>query len=120
MIFKDNAALYASEIDRKQGEDVLYINYLTAPFVPSIADNTSDMARVIDLISENSSIARVILVQQRNYHYPAEQILLLSEIAALYSFLTKQEAVLSIQKLSVFGNENSAAISLRSRICSAG
>ena len=104
MIFKDNAALYASEIDRKQGEDVLYINYLTAPFVPSIADNTSDMARVIDLISENSSIARVILVQQRNYHYPAEQILLLSEIAALYSFLTKQEAVLSIQKLSVFGN----------------
>ena len=43
MIFK-NQELYATEIERKQGEAILYINYLGAPYVPSIADNSADMA----------------------------------------------------------------------------
>src|SRR3989344_5327573 len=41
MIFKEKAPLYATEIERRQGEIVLYVTYLSSPFVPSIADNAS-------------------------------------------------------------------------------
>lgn len=104
MRFKEGGALYASEIERKHGESILYINYMSAGFVPSIADNVGDMQRVIELLGDNPGVSGIALVQQRNYYYPPNQILLLSEIARLHSFLTKHESILSIQKLGLFGN----------------
>ena len=80
MIFKKGTPLYAFEIEREQGENVLYINYLTAPLVPSIANNPDVMARTVDLLSDNPNVSRIIFVQQRNFSYAPEQILLLSEI----------------------------------------
>src|SRR3989338_118078 len=104
MIFKEGAALYASEIERHEGEDVLYINFLQAGFVPSIADNSDVMSRVVDLLIENPTISRIVFVQQRNYDYPSDQVLILSEIARLYNFLMKNEELLSPGKLQIFGN----------------
>lgn len=104
MLFKENTPLYATEIQREQGEDVLYINAIGAPFVPSIAENSSVMARVVELLAENPNVSRVIFVQQRNYSYPAEQIFVLSEISRIYNFLMKQEEILSQKKLAIFGN----------------
>ncbi len=104
MLFKDGAPLYATEIERKQGEVVLYVNYLKAPLVPSLADSSRVMEQTIDALAQNPGVSRIVFVQQRNYHYPSEQVLFLSEIAALYTFLTKQEALLSVQKLALFGN----------------
>ena len=104
MIFTDKSPLYAKEIERKQGEDVLYINFLRAPFIPSISEQPEVMAQVMDALVENPSVARVVFVQQRNYHYPFDQIVLLADIARLYQYLTQQEALLSVQKLSLFGN----------------
>lgn len=104
MIFKEGSRLYSTEIESKQGEDVLYVNYLSAPFVPSIADNPSVMARTVDSLVENSNISRIVFVQQRNYNYPSEQVLLLSEIAGIYNYLTKEESILSAEKLALFGS----------------
>lgn len=104
MIFKENAPPYSIEIERKQGEEILYINFMNAPFVPSISDDPSIMARVVDALAENPEIARVVFVQQRNYNYPSEQIFLLAEIARAYNFLTKQEIILSVDKLRFYGN----------------
>ena len=104
MIFKEGSKLYSVEIERKQGESILYVNYMGAPFVPSIADNAAVMARTVDALVENPGIARVVFVQQRNYNYPSDQILILADIARIYSYLTKQEAILSIQNLSLYGN----------------
>jgi len=104
MLFKDNSPLYATEIERKQGESILYVNYLKANFVPSIADSPEVMVRTMDSLSDNSEVSSVVFVQQRNYHYPSEQIMMLAEIASIYNFLVKQEALLSMQKLSMFGN----------------
>lgn len=104
MLFKEGTPLYATELERKQGETVLYVNYLKAPFVPSLADNPAVMGRAVDSLVENPEVSRIIFVQQRNYNYPSEQVLLLAEIARLYSYLTKQEALLSVQKLSLYGN----------------
>jgi len=104
MLFKEGSPLYAVEVERRAGEDVLYVNYLTAPFVPSIADNPAVMGRTIDSLVDNPRVSRIVFVQQRNYNYPFEQISLLSEVATIYTFLSKQEAVLSVEKLSLYGN----------------
>jgi type IV secretory pathway ATPase VirB11/archaellum biosynthesis ATPase len=104
MLFKEGAPLYSTEIERTAGEDVMYVNYLNAPFVPSIADSPAVMARTVDSLVENPNVSRVVFVQQRNYNYSFEQISLLAEIAAVYNFLFKQEAVLSVEKLSLYGN----------------
>ncbi|MBX4211930.1 type II/IV secretion system ATPase subunit [Candidatus Pacearchaeota archaeon] len=103
MMFKEGSPVYAIEVERKQGEDVMYVNYLTAPFVPSLSDNPSVMERTIESLGENPEVSRVVFVQQRNYNYPSEQVLLLSELARLYNYMTKQEAILSPEKLSIFG-----------------
>jgi len=104
MIFKDNSPLYATEIERRQGENLLYVNYMKASFVPSIADDSRVMARVVDVLTENQNVSRIIFVQQRNYNYPSDQVFKLAEIAGLYNYLVKQEAILSIEKLRLFGN----------------
>ncbi len=104
MLFKQGSPAYATEITREQGEDVLYINAVGAPIVPSIAENSPIMSRVVELLAENPQVSRVVFVQQRNYNYPSDQILPLSEISRLYNFLIKQEEILSHKKLMLFGN----------------
>ncbi|MEK6928137.1 MAG: type II/IV secretion system ATPase subunit [Nanoarchaeota archaeon] len=104
MIFKEGTPLYTTEIERKQGESVLYVNYMNAPFIPSISDNASVMMRTIDTLADNPGISRIIFVQQRHYNYPSEQVLMLAEIARLFVYLTKQENILSVEKLRLYGN----------------
>ena len=104
MLFKPGTPLYAHEIEREGGEDVLYINYLGAPFVPSLEDSFQVTAQVLDILTENQNISRVVLVQQRNYNYNFDQVSSLLEIAQLYNYLVKEERVSSQEKLQVFGN----------------
>ncbi len=104
MIFKEGAPLYSVEIEREEGEDVLYINYLKADHAPNIADNADVMARAIDALVDNPNAARIVFVQQRNYNYPFEQVSLLAEIAGLYNFFIKHDELLSPTKLRFFGN----------------
>lgn len=108
MVFKVNSPLYEIEVKRKEGENLMYINYMGAPLVPSIADYPEVMAGVIDALIENANIARIIFVQQRNYNYSFEQVKLLAEIARLYNYLMKQENVLSEEKLKYVANVNFA------------
>lgn len=104
MIFKQNSPLYSAEVERKEGETILYINYLGAPFSPSIADSAEVMARVVDALSDHAGVSRLILVQQRNYHYSYEQLSLLIEYAQLYTYFVKQERILSPEKLAFYGD----------------
>ncbi len=99
MIFKKGTKLYACEIVREAGQDVMYVNYLGALYVPSIADSPIVMARTIDSLIESPNVTRVVFVQQRNYSYDFKQITLLNEIAQLYVHLIKQEKVLSAKTL---------------------
>jgi len=104
MIFKEGSQLYAVEVERIEGEDVLYINYMQAGFVPSIADYPEVMARTIEALAENPHASRIVFVQQRNYNHSFKQVSLLAEIARLYNFLFRQEELLSPAKLQLFGN----------------
>ncbi len=99
MNFKEGTALYAYETQREGGEDVLYVNYLGAPFVPSIADSPEVMERTIDALIESPNVARIVFVQQKNYNYDLKESTLLLEISQLYVYLIRQERILSKEKL---------------------
>ncbi len=99
MQFDTGAALYSYEVEREGGEDVLYVNYLGASFVPSLSDSSEVMERTIDALIENPNVSRIVFVQQKNYNYDFNETKMLLEIAQFYVFLTKQEKILSVEKL---------------------
>ena len=103
MIFSEGTPLYSYEIVRESGENVMYVNYLGANFVPSMVDSESVMARTIDNLKEDSNISRIVFVQQRNYSHNFAQVQMLVEVADLFDFLTKQERTVSPEKLSHLG-----------------
>ncbi len=104
MQFKEGTPLYAYEVQREGGEDVLYINYLGAGFVPSISEHPEVMEMTLDALMENPNVSRIVFVQQKNYNYDFNETALLLEVAQLYVHLVKQEKVLSQEKL-VTSNE---------------
>jgi len=99
MKFAEGAKLYSHEVQREAGEDVLYINYLGALFVPSLADSSEIMERTVDSLIENPNVSRIVFVQQKNYNYDFQETSFLLEIAQLYVYLVKQEKILSQEKL---------------------
>ena len=99
MQFKKGAKLYSYEVFREGGEDVLYVNYLGANFVPSLVDSGVVMEKTIDALIENPNVSRVVFVQQKNYNYDFNETTALLDIARLYVYLLKQEKVLSHNKL---------------------
>jgi type IV secretory pathway ATPase VirB11/archaellum biosynthesis ATPase len=105
MLFKPNTPLYSYEIVREAGSQVIYINYLGAPYVPNIAEDSDIMSRTIDMLMENPNLSRIVFVQQRNYSYGSSETFMLQEIANLYVYLTKQEKILSPSKLSIMNSE---------------
>ncbi len=98
-MFKKGTALYAYEVMREVGEDVMYINYLGSPLIPSLSDNAEVMARTIDALIESPNVSRIVFVQQRNYNYDFREVSLLLEIAQLYTYLVKQEKILGPERL---------------------
>jgi len=105
MLFKVDTPLYAYEVVREEGHQVMYINYLGANVVPSIAEDPNIFSRAIDLLTESPNISRMVFVQQRNYNYGSKEVFMLQEIANLYVFLTKQEKILSPLKLSIMNTK---------------
>jgi type IV secretory pathway ATPase VirB11/archaellum biosynthesis ATPase len=95
-------SLFATELKREAGENVLYINFIGANFVPSLASSPEVMARTIDLLGENSGVSRVVFVQQRNYSFSIKQIGMLVEVANFYNFLFNNERVLAEEKIMLF------------------
>ncbi|MCK5624547.1 type II/IV secretion system ATPase subunit [Candidatus Pacearchaeota archaeon] len=99
MLKKETRKLYSYEIQRKGGEDVIYINYLGAPYVPSLSEYPEVMERTVDALIENPNVSRIVFVQQKNYNYDFNETSYLLELAQLYVYLVKQEKILSQEKL---------------------
>ncbi|MDD5193903.1 MAG: type II/IV secretion system ATPase subunit [Candidatus Nanoarchaeia archaeon] len=105
MLFKPNTPLYSYEVTREAGNQIIYINYLGAPYVPNLAEDGDVMSRTIDILIETPNISRIVFVQQRNYSYGSKETFLLQEIANIYVYLTKQEKILAPSKLSIMNTE---------------
>ena len=99
MISEKETELYSYDVRRESGESVAYVNYLGAPFLPSIAKFPEVFSRVVDMLIESPNVSRIVFVQQRNYNYDGNEVKKLIEIANLYNFLLKQERVLSPERL---------------------
>ncbi|MCK5609820.1 hypothetical protein KAR91_48560, partial [Candidatus Pacearchaeota archaeon] len=99
MQFDKKTPLYSYEVKKEGGEDVMYINYMGAPYVPVLAEYPEVMERVIDLLMESSNVSRIVLVQEKSYNYDSKETFYLLEVAQLYSFFTRQEKILSHSKL---------------------
>ncbi len=104
MQFKEGTKLYSYEVQREGGEDVLYVNYLGAPYVPSLSDYPEIMEKTVDALIENPNVSRIVFVQQKNYNYDFDETSFLLEISQLYVYLIRHEKILSQQKL-VTGHE---------------
>jgi archaeal flagellar protein FlaI len=91
--------LYSHEVRREGGEDILYINYLGAPYVPNLADSSEVMEKTIDTLIESPNVSRIVFVQQKNYNYNSDETFMLLEIAQLYVYFLKQEKILSREKI---------------------
>jgi len=102
MLFKQGTNLYNYEVQRESGQDVMYINYVGFPKVPSLADSSLVMARTMDSLIESPRISKIVFVQQKNYVHTFSQVSLMLEISNLYNYLVKQEKILSSKKLAPF------------------
>jgi archaeal flagellar protein FlaI len=96
---KKEEKLYSHELKNKGGEDILYFNYLGAPYVPSLADYPEVMGKCVDALIENPNVSRIIFSQQKDYNYDFKETKYLLEIASFYVYLLKQEKILSHEKL---------------------
>ena len=116
MMFKNDTPLYSYEVVRESGENVMYVNYLGAEFVPSLIDSAEVMGRTIDNLKEDPNISRIVFVQQRNYSHDFSQVKMLAEVAGLSDFLVKQEKFASAEKLSHLGESYYEAYSFLNHI----
>jgi len=75
----------------REGEDItLRINWENAPYIPSIEDSTTCMARVIDILVEVGTVSKIIFSQKRDYEYDFSQVMLLVELAKIYKKWIKE------------------------------
>lgn len=91
---------FGMEVRRESGEDILYLDYKNAGFVPSLAEYPEVMAQTIDALIQTPNVSRIVFVQQKNYNYDFKETSMLMEIAHLYVYLVNQENILSPEKLS--------------------
>ncbi|MEI6058411.1 MAG: type II/IV secretion system ATPase subunit [archaeon] len=112
MMFKQGTPLYSYEVVKEAGESVMYINYLGASFVPSLADSAEVFSRTVDNLKEDANVSRIVFVQQRNYSYDFAQVNLLLEISSVYDYLINQEKVVSAEKMASLGEVFNEAYSV--------
>ncbi|KHO53749.1 MAG: hypothetical protein QT09_C0010G0012 [archaeon GW2011_AR18] len=103
VLFKKKVKPGDYELQRDGAEDVLHINYDSYPRIASIEDDALVMSYVIEALSQNPSVNRIIFHQKKKYEYGHHQTVLLVEIATIYNHFIKQKKFLSQAALEVFG-----------------
>src|SRR3989339_660423 len=103
VLFKKKVKPGEYELQRDGAEDVLHINYDSYPRIASIEDDALVMSYVIEALSQNPSVNRIIFHQKKKYEYGHHQTVLLVEIATIYNHFIKQKKFLSQAALEVFG-----------------
>jgi archaeal flagellar protein FlaI len=96
VLFGDTKKPFSYDILREGEEVILLINLEQYPRAPSIEEDPVCMAKVIDLLSEVGVVTKIVFVQKRNYEYDFDQVVMLSEIAKIYSQLSKKKDIVSL------------------------
>jgi len=100
-LFDRNKGGLPYEIVREGEDTILKIDCEKLITLPSIEDNPSLMAFVIDRLIENKDTTKIVFLQKRDYEYDYAQTRLLVEIAFLYNRLIKQKDLFSYEAIRV-------------------
>jgi len=87
-------------ISKESVDNVLKVNYLNTPRIPSIEEDSLCMAKTCELLASNPNITKIIFSQKHDFEYEYDQVRLLLEIAKLYKRLIKQKDVFSYSSLN--------------------
>ena len=101
MLFGKKIPLYGYEIIREGEDTVMRINYEQAPIVPSLEDNSTCMAKTVTNLVESRNATKIVFTQKRDYEYDYNQVILLLDIAALYTKLVRERDIFGIQALEI-------------------
>lgn len=91
---------YEYNIIREGEENILRIDGEKLPYLPSIEDNATVMAKIVDILTETAQISKIIFNQKRDYEYDYYQTQLLVEIAQLYKKLSKQKELFEFHAIA--------------------
>ncbi len=87
----------AVSIAYESGIQVLYFNLAGGNYLPSLESSGDTMEMVIDALTENPAVMRIVFTHRRNYIYDEEQTALLQEIAKMYKYLMQQKGILNLE-----------------------
>ena len=86
------------EVTKHGVETILKINYLEKENFPSIEDDAIVMKETIKKLIQVPNTTKIIFIHSKNYEYEYNQIVILKEIALLYSLLSKQKELFEALK----------------------
>lgn len=90
-------------VSQEGSERVLKINCEGCVFSPAIEDHPQCMRKTIDKILEEGHITAISFLQQEEYVYDTDQTIILTELADFIYRLTKEENILSPEKIGPVG-----------------
>lgn len=90
---------FSYELSREGDETVMHVSMENYPSAPSIEDDPSQMAKLMDNLMEARQTSKVVFIQRRDYEYDEEQTELLNEIARLINKLGRQKQYFSYKYL---------------------
>ncbi|MGV8169065.1 MAG: ATPase, T2SS/T4P/T4SS family [Candidatus Nanoarchaeia archaeon] len=87
------------EVSKEGADNIIRINYIDIPRVPSLEEDPLCMAKTCELLMSNPSVTKIVFAQKHDYEYDYDQIRLLIEIAKIYKQLIKQKELFSYQNI---------------------
>ena len=88
------------EILREGAEVTLSINAEDASYVPSIEDSSICMASTIEKLAAAKNVTRIVFYQKREFEYDYDQTQILVEIAKVYTKLSKEKEMFTMQTIA--------------------
>ncbi|MBD3164758.1 hypothetical protein GF323_06170 [Candidatus Woesearchaeota archaeon] len=86
----------------KQGQDnVLLVNCEKYPRLPSLEDDPLTMSRVVEILSSEPNVTKIIFQQKRNYEYDYSQTEILKEISQIQSRLVRDKSLVTYKDLAL-------------------
>jgi type IV secretory pathway ATPase VirB11/archaellum biosynthesis ATPase len=76
----------------REGEDIiLRVDCEGCSFFPSLEDEPRLMSMTMDMLAETGTVTKIVYVQKRDFEYDESQVVMLSELAAIYKSLVAQK-----------------------------
>ncbi|MBI2651300.1 type II/IV secretion system ATPase subunit [Candidatus Woesearchaeota archaeon] len=100
MALFENKNQFSYEVIREGDDVILSVDLEDYPNIPSLEDDAVVMAKACGMLLEVKDATKIVFAQKRNYEYDYSQTALISEIAKLYSQLSKRKDIFSYNALS--------------------